>query len=98
MFLLQARVSEAVSCWYRYQNIARIHGEGLNHLQSLKDVLDVHLVPDNLAQERSAKPASTVLQSGSVADLYAMQCPVLRTPFDKDRVAMLPCGHVVAHG
>ena len=70
----------------------------MNHLKSLKDVLDVHLVPENLAQAASEKPGTRLLQTGSVVDLYSMQCPVLNTPFDKDRVILLPCGHVVGCG
>jgi hypothetical protein len=92
----QALQDDCMCC--RYQNIARIHGDGLKHLRSLKDILDVNLVPQNLAEKGSSASATQSLQPGSIVNIYQMQCPVLCRLFDKERIMLIPpCGHVVSH-
>eukprot|EP00892_Ulva_mutabilis_P011849 jgi/Ulvmu1/9036/UM005_0128.1 len=91
-----------VEAEHRHQNIMRTHPDGLKHIRSLKDVVEVCLDTSTAAASSAmaiprinTSSCRTPANAGQMAHLL---CPISQLPFLKNRVALLvTCGHVFCH-
>lgn len=75
----------------------RTHPDGLKHIRSLKDLVEVRAHPsaDTATPGSKDTPMPAQPSTGPMADLT---CPISQLPFVKNRVALLvSCGHVFCH-
>lgn len=76
----------------------RTHPDGLKHIRSRKDVVEVRAHPScGESGAATADAAAGVVAPSSeptVGQMAHMHCPISQMPYLKNRVALLvPCGH-----